>query len=549
MSNLLEKASILLTPTAYDDGKILSVKPEEVLGEELVVNGDFATDSDWNLGTGWSIVDNKAISDATQGYISQTNVGAAGVTATYKVQWTQNITAGARLRFFARNYNDSGNATILSLTRDDGVVVGGGNCEGSGTFTGYISTTNGYSFKILAETGVEADITNVSVKEAIDGDFDFTRDTIATRVNSQGLIEDITNNLPRIDYSPYSGAGTCGQWLFEPQSTNLFSYSDASSGFTKTKVTISNNQGTSPDGSNNATKMLMTSGTGAHRVYEAISSSLNDNNTFSVFIKEQSEVSHIGLTAKTAGTIVAWFSGSDGSIINANGLDAKTQSFANGWHRISISYVSNDTLAADNQFVYFSNRENTGANPGFNGTETVLMYGFQVEKLSYATSYIPTNGGANGATRFQDLALGAGNSSLINSTEGVLYAEIAALANQLTHRRISISDGTLSNLVYISFDTASNSILANANGKIMTYTVSDETEFQKVAVYYNTTAPKLFVNGVLRETETAMNAIIGLNELAFDNGIGADNFFGKTKCVAVFKEALTDAELTCLTTI
>ena len=55
MSNLLEKASILLTPTAYDDGKILSVKPVQSLGSELVTNGDFATDSDWAKGTGWTI--------------------------------------------------------------------------------------------------------------------------------------------------------------------------------------------------------------------------------------------------------------------------------------------------------------------------------------------------------------------------------------------------------------------------------------------------------------------------------------------------------------
>ena len=177
----------------------------------------------------------------------------------------------------------------------------------------------------------------------------------------------------------------------------------------------------------------------------------------------------------------------------------------------------------------------------------IEIWGAQIEQLSYATSYIPTSGST--VTRLQDAAFGAGSTDLINSTEGVLYAEIAALSNQLTHRRISISDGTLGNLVYISFDTASNRILANANGKIMIYTVSDETEFQKIAVYYNTTAPKLFVNGVLRETETAMNAITGLNELAFDNAIGGNNFFGKTKCVAVFKEALTDAELTCLTTI
>ena len=101
--------------------------------------------------------------------------------------------------------------------------------------------------------------------------------------------------------------------------------------------------------------------------------------------------------------------------------------------------------------------------------------------------------------------------------------------------------------MYISFDTNSNRILANANGKILTHTVSDETEFHKVAVLYNSTAPKLFVNGVLVETETAMNAITGLNQVRFDGGVGNNVFIGKVKCVAVYKEALTDAELEALT--
>ena len=55
MSNLLDKASIVTTPTAYDNGKILSVKPAPSLGSELVTNGDFATDTDWTKGTGWTI--------------------------------------------------------------------------------------------------------------------------------------------------------------------------------------------------------------------------------------------------------------------------------------------------------------------------------------------------------------------------------------------------------------------------------------------------------------------------------------------------------------
>jgi hypothetical protein len=39
----------------------------------------------------------------------------------------------------------------------------------------------------------------------------------------------------------------------------------------------------------------------------------------------------------------------------------------------------------------------------------------------------------------------------------------------------------------------------------------------------------------------------GLNQLAFVQGAASQNFFGKVKCVAVFKEALTDEELQCLT--
>ena len=40
-----------------------------------------------------------------------------------------------------------------------------------------------------------------------------------------------------------------------------------------------------------------------------------------------------------------------------------------------------------------------------------------------------------------------------------------------------------------------------------------------------------------------------LTQLDFNRGGGNEPFQGNVKCVAVFKEALTDAELTCLTTI
>jgi len=44
----------------------VSVKELQVLGDDLVINGDFATDTDWNKGDGWSIAAGVASCDGTQ---------------------------------------------------------------------------------------------------------------------------------------------------------------------------------------------------------------------------------------------------------------------------------------------------------------------------------------------------------------------------------------------------------------------------------------------------------------------------------------------------
>ena len=49
-------------------------------------------------------------------------------------------------------------------------------------------------------------------------DFDVTRATSATRINSSGVVENIGLNVPRIDYT----GGGCPSILLEPQRTNLY---------------------------------------------------------------------------------------------------------------------------------------------------------------------------------------------------------------------------------------------------------------------------------------------------------------------------------------
>jgi len=61
----------------------------------------------------------------------------------------------------------------------------------------------------------------------------------------------------------------------------------------------------------------------------------------------------------------------------------------------------------------------------------------------------------------------------------------------------------------------------------------------------------LWIDGVEVATDTSGNTFSAntLNELTFTRGDAAQNFFGETKCLAVWKEALTDTQLAELTTI
>ena len=65
--NLLDKASILLTPTAYNDGSMLAVKPEIALGVDLADGWTFT--SGWNVFGGGTSVTNSTtfISESGQG--------------------------------------------------------------------------------------------------------------------------------------------------------------------------------------------------------------------------------------------------------------------------------------------------------------------------------------------------------------------------------------------------------------------------------------------------------------------------------------------------
>jgi len=386
-----------------------------------------------------------------------------------------------------------------------------------------------------------------SIKGGSVADFDVVRGSAATRVNSEGLIEDVATNIPRIDYTD----GTASI-LLEPQSTNLVTYSEDFSNASWVKLGASVVSGfDSPDGGTNAYKLVEDASAGVHLLSDSASVLNGSTNYNSIYVKPNgaswillydganNERIYFDLQNKVIGTK------------SAGVLDYFITEMSGGWLRIGFSSVATSTSVIFR--VYLAAADNVLSYTG-DGVSGVYLFGAQVEAQSYATSYIPTSGAI--ATRLADLVTGAGDATTFNSTEGVLYAEIAALSNDGTTRIISLSDGTDTNRIHLFYYSASNGIAVNyrVNGSTVvsfTSTLTDINDFLKIAFKWQSGNFNCYVNGLSIGTNsnTTMLPLNTLNKLSFTRGDGSFPLQGKVKSVITFDTALTDEELICLTTI
>ena len=187
--------------------------------------------------------------------------------------------------------------------------------------------------------------------------------------------------------------------------------------------------------------------------------------------------------------------------------------------------------------------------------EIILWGANATNDQDYATSYIPTEGSI--ATRLEDKVTGAGDASTFNSTEGVLYVEMAALANDLSTRQISLNNGTADDRIQLYYTTPSNRVSvfyrsqSGATSFILSHILADITQFNKLAFKWKENDFALWNNGVEVATQTSGVTSISntLTKLDFQQFNGTNKLFGKVKDLRTYNTALTDAELLTLTTI
>ena len=492
---------------------------EEVLGEELVVNGGFDTDSDWIIGGAWDVSNGEAnFNGLSAGSSITTNLEMTSGKE-YEIKFS--ITSGtARFRFQNNSNSDLFSNIPLSIYTENEYVLRG-------------IATNTTQLKIYAVNtggGQAFSIDNVSIKEV-----------------TQQVVE---------------GSGTA-HWLLEPLSTNLIQYSeDFSQWFNFTNVSFSGGI-SSPDGENNAFNMIagtITGNLGAYLDYP--SNSGIKTYTSSCFVKKGD--SNFAVIALNQRDVSSNFLGQSSYIFD---LDAEQVSTAKNsataftnlsfnyskvsdeWYRISITGTCDTNAVVIRGIIGITDSITSIASTG-NGADYIQVYGYQLEEKPYATSYIPTNGGQ--ATRGAESLTGGGDASLINSEEGVLFVEMEGLVEGGSDRYISLSDGSQSNIVSVNLNAISNRInLRIASNGVNVFIDADsqnQTELNKVAIKYKSNDCSFWINGVKINSNTTINHPLNLSEITFSVGDGSFPFHGKVKQLIVYKEALTDAELMCLTT-
>lgn len=230
------------------------------------------------------------------------------------------------------------------------------------------------------------------------GDGTVTRGSSATRVNSNGLIETVGNDIPRLDYL----GGGCPVLLVEPQSTNLCLTSEDFSNvnWSKLRSSIISDQAISPNGSLSSDKLVEDSSTGTHYIEDVVSITSGQEYVFSVFAKA-AERSFIQLRSSSGGSwgIRATFDLSNGVPSNVEFGTASIVDYGNGWYRCIIQAQANATTVIGAQIRLDLDGSTTSyLGDGLSG---VNIWGAQIEEKSYSTSYIPTTGSS--ATRLEDV--------------------------------------------------------------------------------------------------------------------------------------------------
>ena len=478
----------------------------ESLGSELTTNGSFDTDTDWTKQNGSTIsggvatiiANGSIISTGGNRGVQQDNVFVAG--NTYDITFTVRQTVGSGIFQISNGFTLLFDTTVTSefTTYTVRRVAGAVNLQD------HIISIGGRT------VSDEFEVSDISVKEVL------------TEVN-----------IPRLDYSD----GGCPSLLLEPQRTNNILNSESLSNAswqqfnsgTGTGPIVTDNYAVSPSGEMNASRVQMDLNGGtttSDRIFIRQSLTSQADYYFSVYLKSTN-----GNEQK-----LNWHFGSDDVLITVT----------DEWQRFEL-----DRSGLATTWAGIGLRGNLVGTIGIDDSVDILVYGFQVEQGSNATSYIPTNGGI--VTRAAELCVDSMlDSPLVTSDDWTLFYDLDC-SNVLDDlNRISLAGSTLNDKIGFNYKGSVNRYsFSTINGGVsINYSQITTTERAKIALVSTANGYDLYHNGsfISSQTDGRFDAST-MRRISFDQGITSSlPFKGEVYGLRYYNEAITSQEAIELTT-
>ena len=377
---------------------------------------------------------------------------------------------------------------------------------------------------LYAPSGYEPGKANGILPNIANADLGFVRNSSATRINAEGLIENMNANVPRLDYTD----GSCPTLLTERGSTNLL-FNSTWAGSTS----LPNNW---VYGAQNGTSTPVTSTRGTyvqayrfqttndrHYIARTITTVIGRTYVSSIYVESvtgSSQLQHILYRIGGGGTDVFK---KDGVVVTQN-----EPIVAGSFYSITF------TSSVAEQLIY-----RVGLGVIGNATGDVTLSQPQLEGTAgfhHRTSFIPTQI-ASAITRADEGPTISGDlSSYINSTEGVLEIRAKASFNGGRSVRIALSDGSANNRINLIWSTSANTmqlgIKANGNNVL-----DGGNTFFKNFFFYQTVMVtykikwksgdiQVKANDAVVITDTSSFSGLILNQIRLDAGYGsASNLF------------------------
>lgn len=333
-------------------------------------------------------------------------------------------------------------------------------------------------------------------------------------------------NIPRLDYSN----GTCPSILVEPQRTNLNLYSEdlSDAWYTKAQygtgtISVTANYGLAPDGTMTADRVQMTKGNFASEIHQRPLTTIGQTYTLSFWAKSLSG---------TPTLYTAFNNGYENSV-----------TFTSEWVRYQYTYTAANAATGFN-LITWTNLSGTSA------SADLLVWGAQLEAGSYPTSYIPTTSAS--VTRNADAIYKTGISSLIGQTEGTFFCELDRIDGAENMGIWMRTGGTPYNeiitFIVSQFGVCSVYVRSSSSDQFVASSSALSLGKHKFALAYKANDFAFYIDGVQIATSTSGTPPT-CDQIYLGGYPDGGARVSKNVATALWKTRLTNTQLAQLTTI